>query len=99
MTIRSRPLARDTNASVGTSGAAFDLSPSGVAATTSQVKVFVDAAAYVGVGNAASPPTVSATNSVYQEANTEEVYIVGPVGYLYVYSLASTLTARVSMFG
>ena len=102
MALRSKPLSRATNASVGTSGAAFDLAASGATQpiTPTQIKVYVDAAAYVGVGQAASPPTAAATNSVYQEATTEEVYVLdGQIRYLYVYAQTGTLTARVSMFG
>lgn len=87
---------------MGTTGAAFDLAPSGSTQpiAASQVKVFVDAAAYVGVGQSASPPAAATSNSVYQEAATVEVYVLdGQIRYLYVYSQTGTLTVRVSLFG
>jgi hypothetical protein len=67
------------------------------------VKVYVSAQAYIGIGQAASPPAASTTNSVYQEAATEEVYTLdgndAAERYLYVYAVTGTIVANVSMFG
>ncbi len=61
--------------------------------------------AYVGLGNVLTPiPAASATNSVYQEANTEVVYTLDGVSqtdgsHLYVYAVAGTVDVHVSYFG
>jgi hypothetical protein len=100
-TVRAKPLARDEGSSIPTTGTAFPI-PTTVA--VHQIKVWVDDAAYVGIGTAASPPAASETNSVHQEADTELVLTLDGIWqtdgtYIYVYSKAATTTARISFFG
>ena len=105
MPLRAVPLWRDTDATVDTTGVAYDLQASSTHPIhATQVKVYVSEAAYVGVGRTSSPPTASADNTVYQEAATEEVYTFSDnqnfTKYLYVYAVTGTITAvRVSAFG
>lgn len=100
--MRTLPNGRATNAAVGTSGAAFAIASAPY--KTRQIKIKTDAQAYVGMGSASSPPAASETNSTYHESG-ELVYTLDDatqsqgIVYVYVYSLASTLTAFVSFYG
>lgn len=99
---RAKPLGRNEGTSITTSGSAFALPTTGP--LVQQFKIYVTAAAYVGMGDAASPPAASASNSVHQEATTEVVYTLDGVrqtdgAYVYVYAKSGTIDARVSFFG
>lgn len=99
---RSKPIGRDEDTGIDTNGSAFAIPNTGP--LVQQFKVYVTAAAYVGVGDSASPPAASASNTVHQEATTEVVYTLDGIrqtdgAYVYVYAKASTIDARVSYFG
>lgn len=98
MSARSRSIARTTNAAVPTAGAAF-ARPRGA----SQVKIKVGSDAYVGRGATASPPAATATNSVYLDANEQEIWDLDARGgvdaYVYVYAVIGTASVKLSWYG
>lgn len=105
MTLRSLPLARDTDAAVDENGVAYDLRPVTYAGKLiRQVKVYVGGLSFVGFGASDTPPAASTSNTVYQESGTEEVYTLDPTrenhDYLYVYAESTSVThaVRVSFF-
>ncbi len=99
MARRTRPVSRATDAAAGTTGAAFAV-PSTTSVT--MVRINLSADGYVGMGDAASPPTAADTNTVYHASGTQDYYLDGvrqtDGGYIYVYSVASTLVAKLSYF-
>lgn len=103
--MRSLPLARDTDAAVDENGVSYDLRPATYGGKLiTQVKVYVGGLSHVGFGTSSTPPASAATNTVYQESATEEVYTLDPRrqnhDYLYVYADSTSVThaVRVSMF-
>lgn len=98
MNDRSRAIGRATNAAVGVAGVAFDRP---VGAT--QVKIKVTADAYAGRGKTATVPAASATNSVYLDANEQEVWDLDPRtgvdGYVYVYAVTGAASVKISWYG
>lgn len=102
MATRTKPVGRNTSAVVDTTGVAFALP---TLATCLQFKIYVSAAAYVGMGTTASPiPAASTSNSVYQESGTEVVYSLDGATtdgtHIYIYSVAAgPMTARLSYYG
>ena len=100
MARRTRPVSRATDAAVGTGGTAF-----AVPTTTNITKISIKLSAdgYVGMGSASSPPTVADTNTVYHFSGTTVDYFLDGVrqtdgAYVYVYSVAATLDAKLSYF-
>mgnify|MGYP001591433080 CR=1 FL=1 len=108
MGLRSLPISRDTDAAVDENGVAYPFPGEDAAPfiAPTQVKVWVGGLSFVGWGEDTSPPAAAVGNSVYQEANTEEVYdICFPadtlIDHLYVYAESTSVThaVRVSFFG
>jgi len=107
MTLVSRPISSSALTGVTTQGVnGVVLIPTGALAPfypATQVKVYVSAKAYVGLGSSDTAATTPA-NVVIQQAATEEVYVLtgiedGAQDYIWIYSLTSTLDADVSFFG
>jgi hypothetical protein len=104
--LRSLPHGRDTDTAVDTSGTAVAI-PDGSTDPffpPTQVKIYVSALALIGWGPDNTPPTASATNTVYQEATTEVVYDIAfpsdaTIDHLYIYAATGTVDYRVSFFG
>lgn len=107
MPLRAYPIASFEDTSIDTAGEEFAIPASSdapfMAATA--VKIYVSALARIGFGPDDSAPTVSDTNSVYQEAETEEVYTLSgmegddEISHIYVYADTGTVEARLSFFG
>lgn len=106
MTLRSLPISRLTDAAVATTGTAFAI-PDGSLVPffpATQAKIYVSAQAFVGFGPTSTPPVAAVTNTVYQEATTEEVYVLTfphdeLIDHLFVYAATGTIAVRVSFFG
>jgi hypothetical protein len=65
-------------------------------------RITTDAAAYVGVGNSATVPAAAVGNTANHASGTED-YVLNMPGsqstYIYVYSVAATITVTVSFLG
>jgi hypothetical protein len=104
MFLRARPLYRDVDAAVTTSGVSFQVQTSAsYPVKIHQVALWVDGLAFVGIGKSPTPPAPVQTNSVYQEANSERIYTLDGndayEGYIYVYAASGTISCRFSRFG
>ena len=84
--LRSEPLGRVANAAVDTDGIAIDLRPSTYGdVPPRQIEVTSDVLAFVGTGDASTPPAPTTTNSAYHEAGAaipseliEKLSLIGP---------------------
>jgi hypothetical protein len=102
--LRTKPLGRATSALVDEDGLAFACPTTAI--VPRQVKVFVDAAAYIGWGTDDSPDAATTSNTVYQEGGTEVVYTYNGTAaldpsHIWVYAVSTSvaLTTRLSWFG
>lgn len=99
------PHSRATATGAGTTGVAIPI-PNGSTApyfAPTVARIETTELSYIGWGEDDSPPTASATNTVYQQADVERDYVI-PVGdstidFLYVYSRSATTDVFVSFFG
>lgn len=102
--LRSQPIGRDADASVDTSGTAFDMRRSTYAGKLpKQVTIKTDALVFVAWGAASTPPSPLTTNSAYQEADTVITYTLGGDRendlWFYVWAVTGTADVRFSLFG
>lgn len=102
--LRSEPLGRVANAAVDTDGIAIDLRPSTYGdVPPRQIEVTSDVLAFVGTGDASTPPAPTTTNSAYHEAGATMLYTLDGKrerhNYWYVYAVTGTADVRASLFG
>jgi hypothetical protein len=96
--LRTRTISRGTDATTGTDGTAF-ARPTTVKARI--CRILLAAEGYVGMGDAASPPTAADTNTVYQGIGTTDYYLDDTPfpAYVYVYGVSGDIVAKVSWLG
>lgn len=104
--MRSLPHSRANPTAIDTTGTAVAIPDGSVAPffPPTQVKIYVTGQAYVGFGKDTSVVAAATTNTVYQEAATEEVYDINfppttSMSYLFIYATGANIDARVSFFG
>lgn len=100
MSQRTKPLSRATDAAVPTTGTAFAVP---TLSNVTLVRIDLSADGYVGVGSVASPiPTAADTNTTYHKSGVLDYYFDGvrqkDGAYIYVYSVATTLVAKLSYY-
>ena len=102
----SRPVSRASGTGITTSGTAVAI-PDGSASpwyAATQFKLWVSAEAFVGLGGSSSPAAASTTNSVIQQAGTEEVYTIPGWAedlqdFVWIYAASGTTDYDLSFFG